>query len=166
MPIGIGNPSPINGMATLVGALNKTKHTIEVNNPTPRYNPEHIKEMAATVFGEATSNKDEMRAMIDTVLNRRNQLGLDIRKVLTQKDGYGEPMYRAYGGKEYDKYMSNNLKLLGEPEKKKMLDELINELQYGKWEPSEYTNFDQAPNRNSARIGEHYFRKEFQGNRK
>jgi hypothetical protein len=153
----------------LMAMINKIRqggtNTIKHQRPSPRYNPKHVKEMAATIFGEATSNKEEMRAMIDTVLNRRNQLGIDIKSVLIQKDGYGEPMYRAYGGKEYQKYVSGKLDRPGEPEKKKILDELIQELQEGNWKPSKFTNFEKLESEGRTKIGEHYFWTQFQGNR-
>ena len=142
------------------------KNTIEYARPQDKYNPEHIKELAATVYGEASSNKEEMQAIIDTALNRRNQLGLNIKEVLTQKDKTGASMYRAYGDKQYQQYMSGKFDGAGEPEKKKMVDELIDKLQTGNWKTSEYTNFEKLNKEGRTKIGEHYFWKQFQGNRK
>lgn len=141
-------------------------NTIQVDKSAPRYNPEHVKELAATVYGESSANPEEMRAIIDTVLNRRKQLGLNIKEVLTQKNPEGLYHYRAYGTPEYRKYLDNKLDRPGEPEKKAMLDNIINELQYGNYKPSNFTNFERAERTGAVKIGDHYFRTEFQGNRK
>ena len=156
--------NPVNLLANSQRMMDRVAR-ITQEEPSLAYNQNHVKELAATVYGESSLNKEEMKTIIDTVLNRRSQLGLNIKDVLTQKDRNGLPMYQADGGDEYQKYKNNKLDKKGEPEKKKMVDELISQLQTGNWKLSKFTNFDKKERKGAIKIGEHYFRTEFQGNK-
>ena len=90
---------------------------------------DEIKDLGAVAFGEAGNNIDEIRMVMNVAINRANQGNGDVFKELSKK-GKSRPEFQAYGGKQYNDFMTDNLDFVSK-KKAALVNQVLNEIKNG-----------------------------------
>ena len=90
-----------------------------------------LPEIGGVIFGEATASIDDMRKIANVVINRANASNKTILQELTKKTKNGGFELNAYGGKQYNKYRSNDFDFVSK-NKAKSVDTVLEEIRSGK----------------------------------
>lgn len=93
--------------------------------PTAKYSEQELKDLGATLYGEANPNIDEMRAIASIVRNRAEATGKNLSDIVTAKN-----QFYGYYNKQADKYRANDLDFMGK-NKAKLVQQVLDEISSG-----------------------------------
>lgn len=96
----------------------------------PSHSDIDLKDIGATLYGEANSDVDEMRAIASIVLNRSKELGKTPSEIVKAKN-----QFYGYYNKQADKYRAGDLDFMGQ-EKAKLVQQVLDEIKSGQLKDS------------------------------